>query len=155
MLISVHCAFSQRDTTLCPWDIHQTPFNSLLWGKKLCFLHQTAYRGYTGVDSRPILPHAPPAKPEKGFLTSIPWRKSKRAERFWPRTVLPRSVSPEEMQGKGGNLQQQRESALLAGIQAWSRAQVMKMFLGAAYDFKPFIYIIKSDWKGNIITESK
>lgn len=35
MLISVHCAFSQRDTTPCPWDIHQSPFNSLPWDEAL------------------------------------------------------------------------------------------------------------------------
>lgn len=122
-----------------------------------------SYRGYTGVDSRTVLPHAPqvkrrasPEKPQrKASPLPSPKGRGQRAKRFWPQTVLPRPVSPEEMQGKGGNLQQQREPALLAGIQAWFRTQVTKVFSGAAYDLKLFIYMIKLDWKGNRITESK
>lgn len=59
------------------------------------------------------------------------------------------------MQGRQGISQEPGDSAVLAGIQGWFRAQVTKTCLGAVYDFKPFLYIINSDWKDNRITDSK
>lgn len=154
MLIRIHCAVSQRDTTLCPWDVHQAPFNSLLWDEKLCFLHQTAYRTYrckfkansslcSSSEAREGLPHFLPLKEEARGQRGSGLKLSSHTL-----SVLRRCREREATCSS-------RESVLLAGIQAWFRTQVTEIFSGAAHDLKPFIYIIKPDWKGNRITESK
>lgn len=70
----------------------------------ISYIRQSAVDGWLQIQGLflPILPQWSQRR-----ASSFPSAKGrgKRAERVWPQTVLPRSVSPEETQGRGGILQ--------------------------------------------------